>query len=111
MKAKGRERTMADKKKRRFHESSVMEGEIHDPKADMEDKAFLSVSTVETSDDAISQDPERGHHFLEQKRRANLRVPAQEILGKPISILIPPAKRMRCPRSWNASSGRGHSSL
>ena len=98
MKAKGRERTMADKKKRRFHEPSVMEGEIHDPKADMEDKAFLSISTVETSDDAIITKTLKG--AITSWNRSAERIygfPAQEILGKPISILIPPGQKDEVP--------------
>jgi hypothetical protein len=51
---------MADKKKRKSHEPSAMGGEPHDPDAVMEDKAFLSVSMIETSDDAIITKTSKG---------------------------------------------------
>jgi len=89
---------VANKKKRRSHESSTMAGEPPDPEAVLEDKAVLSVSTIETSDDAIITKTSKG--VIACWNRSVERIygfSAQEILGKPISILTPPGKKDEVP--------------
>jgi PAS domain S-box-containing protein len=98
MKTKERARIMASKKKRRSHEPSAMGEEPHDPEAVMENKAFLSVSAIETSDDAIITKTSKG--IITSWNRSAERIygfPAHEVLGKPISILIPPGQKDEAP--------------
>ena len=84
---------MADKKKRRSREPSAAGGEPPDPEAIM-GGAFLSVSIIETSDDAIITKTSKG--VITSWNRSAERIygfPAQEVIGKPISILIPPGQK------------------
>ncbi len=89
---------MPEKKKRKSREPFAMGREPRDPEAIMEDKGFLSASTIETSDDAIITKTWKG--AITSWNSGAERIygfPAREMLGKPISILIPPGQKDEVP--------------
>jgi len=89
---------MADGKKRKIHEPSAVERGFHDPDEIMKDKAYLSVSTIETSDDAIITTTSKG--MITSWNSGAERVygfSADEILGKPTSVLFPLGQKDEVP--------------
>lgn len=70
----------------------------------MGNPTFLLASTVESSDDAIITKTSKGI-ITSWNRGAEIvyGFSAGEVLGKPVSILIPPGRMTKCPQSWIAS--------
>ena len=74
------------------------ENEPHSSEKLMEDRTFLLASTVESSDDAIITKTSNGIITSWNKGAESIYgFPADEVLGKPVSILIPPGQTDEVP--------------